>query len=94
MTVKIPIFIGAKEIEGLLFAKERFDRAARCLSCDTGDELFDNFEGALSDLAEQCWENVVDGIGAAVHTGARFRDCFDVLVLRCSHEHARDHMED
>jgi hypothetical protein len=53
-TVKMPLFKRIEEIEGLLFVKELFDRAARRLEHDTGDRLFDNFEQALSDLAEQC----------------------------------------
>jgi hypothetical protein len=58
--------MGAEEVEGLLFVKELFDPAAQRLSShNVGDELFDNFEQALSDAAEQHWENVVGGIGAA-----------------------------
>jgi hypothetical protein len=43
-SMKTPVFQGSEEIEGLLFAKERFDRVCRRLEFTTGDELFDNFE--------------------------------------------------
>jgi hypothetical protein len=89
MTVKIPVFKETEETEGLLFVKELFDRAARHLEQNTGDQLFDNFEQALSDLAEQHWENIVDGIRAAAHILVQFQESFDVLVLSYSHEQAR-----
>jgi hypothetical protein len=48
----------------------------------------------LSDSAEQYWENIVDAMGNVARTVARFDQCYDVLVLRYLHEHARDHMVD
>jgi hypothetical protein len=93
-SMKTPMLQGSEEIEGLLFAKERFDRVCRRLEFTTGHELFDNFEQILSDSAEQYWENIVDAIGNVARTVARFDQCYKALVLRYSHEHARDHMVD
>jgi hypothetical protein len=48
----------------------------------------------LSDSTEQYWENIVDTIGNIAGTVAHFDQCYEALVLRYSHEHARDHMVD
>jgi hypothetical protein len=91
-TKKCPTFLGEFGIESLLYVEERFRNFARQLLFDTGPELFDNFEEILTDSAEEKWENLVSGIGAAARTVPRFNAEMQNLYLRYVDTEARDTM--
>jgi hypothetical protein len=91
-TKKCPTFSGEHGIESLLYVEERFRNIARQLSFDTGRELFDNFEEILTDSAEEKWENIVAGIGAAGRTANQFNTEMTNFYLRYVDNEARDTM--
>ena len=65
-----PIFTD-EGIEGLLYVEEQFRKIADKLNYED-QEIFDNFEGVLMDNSAENWESLVENIGEADRTTARF----------------------
>eukprot|EP00957_Ditylum_brightwellii_P044849 3402383-Ditylum_brightwellii.AAC.1 len=89
---KCPIFMGAEDIEGLLYVNERFRGIAWQLKFDTGPELFDNFKEVITDATEDKWDGIVGGILPKNGDLANFDESIKKFYLKYCDKQARDTM--
>ncbi len=84
-TKKCKVFLGEHGIEALLLVEERFRKIAANFGW-ADQELFENFEEVLTDVASDNWEAIYDDIPAGeVLNDDRFDQCIEDYYLKyCS----------
>eukprot|EP00957_Ditylum_brightwellii_P124835 9515658-Ditylum_brightwellii.AAC.1 len=89
---KCPIFTGTGGIKGLLYVKERFREIAWQLKFDTGPELFNNFEEAITNTADDKWDGIIGGILPENRDPTKFDESIEKFYLKYCDKQSRDIM--